>query len=475
MTGQGRQTIVLGAGITGLTVAWELAKVRGGDVVVLEKEPTVGGLASTHRVNGYAFDVGSHRLHDSYAPEVARLVDELCGPDLLRRERRGLLFLQDRSLRYPPSPFDIMAAFSLGDFVRFTADLCFAKAAKLLRRGEPEDFEAYTVARVGRSLYERFYKPYAEKLYGRPPSTIAKDPAVSRVRKFSAGSFLRDVRKRLRREKSYYLYPVGGVGQLAAEALRRFQATGGRLVHVQRIHEVRPDSDGVIQEIAYTRADGVAETAAAAEVIATVPLDVLHQLVMPVPDAPPRPAFDLSWRGLRLLYLVTPDKVPSPHETFYFPDASVPFGRVSELNRYSPQLNPAAGQAVLTVEFPCSCGDSYWEMPDAELAALTVRELRRFGILRAEGQGAAECFSRKVKNVYPVYDLGWKERFEKVYGRLHAVRNLYLVGRGALFLHCNIDHCILMALKLAEHLASGESKEKWDETRQGFFDYRVRE
>jgi hypothetical protein len=98
------------------------------------------------------------------------------------------------------------------------------------------------------------------------------------------------------------------------------------------------------------------------------------------------------------------------------------------------------------------------------------------GILRQPATGPAEFFSRKIRNVYPIYDLGWKERFDKIYQRLNGLENLYMIGRTALFLHCNIDHCMLMALKLAHYLSNGyESKKEWDAIRQGFFNYRVRE
>jgi UDP-galactopyranose mutase len=82
----------------------------------------------------------------------------------------------------------------------------------------------------------------------------------------------------------------------------------------------------------------------------------------------------------------------------------------------------------------------------------------------------------KLKNVYPVYDVGWKERFERFYSQLDVVENLYMVGRTALFLHCNIDHCMSMALALARHLSEGPGlKADWNRIRSAFADYRVRE
>src|SRR3954452_871307 len=164
----------LGAGITGLTAAWELSRSFPGRVVLLEKEAAVGGLAATSSTKDrFAFDVGSHRLHRDNHPAVNRLIADLCGPDLIERERRGKIFIRDRPFRYPPSALDIMTAFGLKDFVRFGLGFLRARLGHLTRDGEPDNFEDYTTSAVGRSLYERFYKPYAQKLYGMSPRDIS--------------------------------------------------------------------------------------------------------------------------------------------------------------------------------------------------------------------------------------------------------------------------------------------------------------
>jgi protoporphyrinogen oxidase len=471
-----RSIVVLGAGITGLTAAWKLSTHFHDRVVLLEKEGAVGGLAATFRNNGFAFDVGSHRLHEGYDPEVDRLVKDLCGPDLLTRRRRGLIYLQDRPLRYPPTAFDILLAFGPGDGCRFLLDFLAARLQRLTRPREPDNFEDFTMLAVGKSLYHRFYEPYAVKLYGMKPRHIAKDPAMHRVRKFAFSTIYRDLKKRLLRQEGTYLYPAQGIGQLAQTLERRFRNNGGRLLFVPAVQELVSDDDRTIKAVSYRTAAGAVERLEADLVVSTIPLDALHSLLHLRSDGAASPPFDLRWRGLRLLYLVTQDKVPGDHETFYFPEGHIPFGRVSELGKYSPALNQPGGRSVLTVEFPCSVNDDTWNMPDAPLAELCVQELQRLGLVRRPLRGDLEFFSRKFGHVYPVYDLNWRERFDRIYGRLNSLGNLYMVGRTALFLHCNIDHCMVMALRLAKYLTDGhEDKRGWEPVCREFFDYRVHE
>jgi len=53
------QVIILGAGISGLSLAWELGR-QGIKVQVLEADSTIGGLAGTLRQDGYCMDIGPH-------------------------------------------------------------------------------------------------------------------------------------------------------------------------------------------------------------------------------------------------------------------------------------------------------------------------------------------------------------------------------------------------------------------------------
>jgi len=100
--GASDRIVILGAGITGLTAGWALSKSKGGNVVILEKSDLIGGLATTFTRNGFSFDLGSHRLHDGYDPEVGTLIRDLCGSDLIRRDRRGAHLPSAHTVAVPP-------------------------------------------------------------------------------------------------------------------------------------------------------------------------------------------------------------------------------------------------------------------------------------------------------------------------------------------------------------------------------------
>ncbi len=72
------KAIVIGSGFGGLAAAIRLS-VRGYDVEVLERLPTIGGRARVHRIDGYTFDAGPTVIT---APKLLEELWELCGKKL---------------------------------------------------------------------------------------------------------------------------------------------------------------------------------------------------------------------------------------------------------------------------------------------------------------------------------------------------------------------------------------------------------
>jgi protoporphyrinogen oxidase len=470
--------IILGGGITGLTVAWELSKHSKLPILLIEKNACAGGLAgSLHRKN-LSFDFGSHRIHEQYDPEVFGIIKDLLGDDLLKRPRRGQIRIQGKFLDYPPATIQILTSFGLAGGMRLCRDFLLSRNYFFFvprRTGvlNPRtSFEEYATRAVGKSLYENFYKPYALKLWGVSPADLSYEPAVSRVRKFEVRAVWNEVKKRLTESTaacSFY-YPARGFGQIAEKIQERFIANGGEILFESSVERLELNDDSEIEAVHVRTAGGEPRRIRSKLFISTVPINVLHHLVCAALGSREREGLGLSWRSLRILYLLTPDKIPSEHETYYFPEPDVIFGRVSEPAKYSPFLNRATEKSALVIEIPCTYGDEIWNMEDKVIAAHCINDLRKLNILSHESHGASEHFSHKVKNLYPVYEFGWRENLDKALRRFNLIRNLYFVGRPALFLHCNVDHCMAMALKLARFLSTEDGiREDWERSLNDVF------
>ena len=66
--------VIIGAGVTGLTICKKLREAGISNILVLEAESKVGGLCRTEKIDGHQLDVGGgHFFHTKY-PEVFEYV-----------------------------------------------------------------------------------------------------------------------------------------------------------------------------------------------------------------------------------------------------------------------------------------------------------------------------------------------------------------------------------------------------------------
>ena len=441
--------VILGAGITGLTAARKLSEKYHNRVILVEKENYVGGLAATFYEKGMAFDFGSHRIHADWDNKPFGLVLDLLGEDLLKRPRRGLIKIGDNFMPYPATPFGLGAAFGPGRSFKFFCDYLLSNAKRVLIKKKREDFESYALSRVGPSFYKIFFKPYAEKLCGTVPTEISYEMARNRLGNFKFSKILSRLASRTHQtnNRRVFYYPREGIGQITSVLRKQFLNNGGVLYLDTKVAAIHSADNGV-ERVEFERLGGEKFSAKADQVVSTIPLPDLLQLCGLLTQS--RKSL-FSYRGLCVVNLRLSSGPAGDNETFYIPETRWKIGRVSEIHKYSPFLNNDRKDfsTVLTMEIPCSEGGPVWSMNEMDLGKVCFDELKRLGIVRDASAQILDTAIRRAANVYPVLRLGWRDELERAIGALDKIANLYLVGRSALFLHCNIDHCVQMGTALA--------------------------
>src|SRR5918996_3447630 len=171
------KVLIVGAGLTGCTIAHSLAK-EGLRSVLLERTDVPGGLIRSEHMNGVLYEPhGSHIFHTE-DQEVWELANRMT-PFRDYRHRVDII-VQGKVLNWPPLLSDVER---LEDGARIKEDL-------LKRRDDPMDpeqraqsanFEDWCLELMGPDLYELFIRPYTEKQWGRPARELPAAFAPGRV------------------------------------------------------------------------------------------------------------------------------------------------------------------------------------------------------------------------------------------------------------------------------------------------------
>ena len=444
--------VIVGGGPCGLAAAWHLAR-RGARPVVLEAEDRMGGLCATHERDGFRFDLGGHRFVSGDAA-LSRWVEGLLGRELLEPERRSVILHEGRRFRYPLEAVDLVRNLGLTENLAALAGYARARLDRALRPRADLTFEDWVIARFGRPLYDRFFGPYTEKLWGLHPTLISADWAAERISLLD----LTDVALRLaglrttptRTYARRYLYPRLGMGQLYRLIADDIVRHGGVLRHGARVVGIAAKG-GRVRAVEIESPAGP-ETLSVGELLSTMPLPGLARLLRPeLPAEVDRAAHALRFRALSFVNLMLARPDFTDNTWMYVASRQASMSRIQEPRRRSPAMAPV-GRTSLMLEVPCQVGDATWTAEACELEARVVRELGALGFRVDDVQGA---FVVRVAHGYPVYHLGYDGDRRRVLEFVARFDNVRTAGRQGLFRYVFMDTAMRMGIAAAGQMLSG--------------------
>lgn len=319
--------LVVGAGFAGAVMAERFAADAGVEVLVVDRRPHVGGNAYDER------DAAGILIH-RYGPHIFHtnsqdVVDYLSRFTAWRPYEHRVL--ADLGTMQVPMPINRTTLNLLYD-----AGLTDAAAAEafLQARAEPVDpvrtSEDVVVARVGRDLYETFFRGYTRKQWGLDPSELDRSvTARVPVRTDSDDRYFTD---------SFQAMPADG-----------YTALFERLLDHPRITVLTGvDFADVRDRIAFDR------------LVYTGPIDEYFGHVHG----------RLPYRSLRFRHETHDVERFQPVGVVNYPDEAVPYTRITEYKHLTGQAAPVTS---ISYEYPSAEGDPYYPVPRPENQALFKR------------------------------------------------------------------------------------------------------
>ena len=165
--------LVVGAGFAGSVIAERLASELGQTVLLCDVRPHVGGNAYDH------YDASGILVH-KYGPHIfhtssARIFDYLSHFTEFRPyQHRVLASVEGKLVPFPVNLTTLERLYG-GTFDAESAEQFFRERAEPV--AHPKNSEQVVVSKIGRELYEKLFKNYTRKQWGRDPSEL--DAAVA--------------------------------------------------------------------------------------------------------------------------------------------------------------------------------------------------------------------------------------------------------------------------------------------------------
>ncbi len=119
------------------------------------------------------------------------------------------------------------------------------------------------------------------------------------------------------------------------------------------------------------------------------------------------------------------------------------------MKNFSSSMSPK-GKTSLFIELFCFEGDPVWNQSDKELIHSVEPHLEKLGFYTRKE--VREYHIIHQKNVYPIYDLNYKEHLSQLKNYLDEIPNLWYIGRPGRFRYNNQDHSLEMGILTAKSI-----------------------
>ncbi|WP_329485562.1 NAD(P)/FAD-dependent oxidoreductase [Kitasatospora sp. NBC_01246] len=281
-------TVIVGAGFTGLSAALELA-ARGHRVRVLEAEDEVGGLAASFDVGGRDLERFYHHWFSSDT-DILRLCEELGIADAVEPHltRTGLYYAN--SIFKLSKPIDVLrfTPLALGDRIRLGLLALRAGRVRNWRELEHRTAEEWLISLGGRRVYEVVWRPLLEGKFGAHASQVGATWMWTKLH-LRGGS-----RTKSGSETLYYLR--GGSKALLSALVDRLTALGVDLRTGVPVDALHADGRGLTAVSAGGRLHPARQV-----LVTTAPEQTARLLATPGADHPAVPALTRQLRQIRYL------------------------------------------------------------------------------------------------------------------------------------------------------------------------------
>jgi protoporphyrinogen oxidase len=360
--GPAPRVVVIGAGFTGLSAAWELAR-RGIQVTLCEADEGIGGLAGS-------FDVGGTRLEKFYHhwftsdTHIADLVREL-GRDgeIVHRPTRTGMYYAQRFFRLS-TPRDVLnfTPLRLRDRLRLGLLALRARRVRDWRALERITAVDWLKRLGGEEVFRVVWQPLLEGKFGPHARDISAVWFWNKL-KLRGGS-------RGKAGEEVLAYYRGGFGALAEAVAREIERLDGTILLSTPVVRLQVDAGSVTGVVTPT---GVLPADA---VIATPALPIVADLVEP------HVAADYVRRLRRIDYLanvcVVLELDRSLSDTYWLNvnDPAFPFVGVIEHTNFEP-AETYAGRRLVYLSKYLPASDPLYHMSDADAVDFCLGHLRR--------------------------------------------------------------------------------------------------
>jgi len=444
-----KKIVIIGAGPTGLGIAYQLKELGYENFIVYERNSYAGGLCASFKDNeDFTWDLGGHVIFSHYE-YFDRLLENVLGKQFLEHKREAWIRTMDKWIPYP-----------FQDNIRYLPKNIILECLRGLEKSKQQseksvNFEKWIINNLGEGIAKYFMFPYNFKVWTYPLNLLSTNWIAERVSKVE----LKEVTARLMADTDktdwgpnvMFKYPLyGGTGEIFRKIsfplTPKIKFNSG-VIKIAPKHKKLYLSGG--REDTYNI------------LINTSPLDKFLRLIEGCSKDLLSVSLDLKHNGVFVVGIGINKPCPSNKCWMYFPDSDTPFFRVTYLSNYSPNNVPDNEKY-----YSLLCESAYSEYKKenkSEITEKTIQGLINSGLIdEVDRKFIVSRFLFDIDYAYPIPTLKRDEALRKIQPELEKT-DIYSRGRFGAWKYeiGNTDHSVMQGKQIVDRILEKGKETLW--------------
>ena len=427
--------LILGSGISGLSVAYHLKTRKIGSFLVIDKN-LPGGLLTSITDKEFTFDVGGGHVLHTRNQYYEDFVLNMLGSNILRHKRKAYFTFEGGLYPYPFQVYfyKIPNISIVNECIKG-----LVIAINNVSHSKPRNFEEWIYHFLGKGIAKYFMVPYNKKLWHYPLDQISLEWVDKYIPKVDPSELLKKVANLPKDENEeygynvYFYYPkIGGIQALISAIIEKLNLADvlllkTKLVKIDLIERYVLLGDGTRIFFKY--------------LINTIPLNELIDLIKQVPENLRILKRNLKWVSILTINLGIRGQLNSDAHWIYIPEESIPFHRVVIQSNLSPYTVPDEQYYSLIIERSFKPEERVKANIDEYLLYL-----RKIKLLDRDSKIIVVKVN-KIKYAYPIYNFERAHTVKELLPFLEK-HNVFSIGRFGAWEYSSIEDCFIQSKEL---------------------------
>ncbi|CAG0997811.1 MAG: NAD(P)/FAD-dependent oxidoreductase [Candidatus Methanoperedens sp.] len=392
------KTVIIGGGLTGLAAAYKLGPQD--EIILIEKEPELGGMASSYKICGYTIEKYYHHIFAS-DKELISLIEELGLGNRLEWLKGTTGYYFDGKIYPMNTPLEILKALPLMDVIRLTFLVLKARSIKDRTPFDEITAKKWILDTAGESVYNNFFLPLLSSKFGDNKEKVSAAWLLGRVQ----------IRSNRGTKGERLGYMRGGFELLLEKMVENIRKTGGTIKQgqVSRIEMAGGSIKGVTLDGKLIECDRIIST------VAPHVLEKLMETSLLGLD------MNINYQGTACALFGLKEKIM---DDIYWLNIKedVPFGAVIEHTNFIPESDYGERLMYVTTYFQ-DPQSQLWRSSNEEVIELYLQGLEK--LFPGFREKVKWWRLRRDMDTAPVYEVGYGK---KVLPYETKIKGLYLAG-----------------------------------------------